>query len=265
MKKKSLKFIQLSDTHLYASSEETLCGLKTFPAFEEAVIEMKRYRKNLDFILATGDISQDRSPKSYLDFGTLMRSFQVPVYCLPGNHDDPSLMRDLFLKGPVQYKRHIVFEDWQIVALNSTVPMENRGHFEPEELDEMASYLDLYPRKHALVSFHHNPIPLGSPWLDKMTVDNADQFFDRLSRHPNVKAVVFGHVHQEFQSQRNGFLLLGAPSTSIQFKPQNPTFSLDNVNPGFRLFELHDDGRLETRVIRLPSFSQTPDLSSPGY
>jgi len=98
-----------------------------------------------------------------------------------------------------------------------------------------------------------------------MVMDNGPKFFEIVDRHPNVRAVVWGHVHQEFSGERNGMKLIGTPSTCLQFRPASPVFSLDAAPPGFRWFRLHDDGRVETGVERIKNFKMSPDLSAKGY
>jgi Icc protein len=108
-------------------------------------------------------------------------------------------------------------------------------------------------------------VPIGSPWLDTMMVDNAAEFFAVLDRHPQVRAVLWGHVHQTCDQVRRGVRLLASPSTCIQFQPQSAGFALDEAAPGYRWLELHDSGVIETGVVRLENYSATLDRNSGGY
>jgi Icc protein len=65
---------------------------------------------------------------------------------------------------------------------------------------------------------------------------------------PRVRGVVWGHVHQLHDSQRNGVRLLGTPSSCFQFAPFLDQPALDERGPGWRWIELHPDGRIATRV-----------------
>jgi Icc protein len=62
--------------------------------------------------------------------------------------------------------------------------------------------------------------------------------------------VLFGHVHQEVDSEFQGLRLLSSPSTCIQFTPGADAFTLEASAPGYRWLELRDDGTLETGVRR---------------
>ena len=52
-----------------------------------------------------------------------------------------------------------------------------------------------------------NPLPTGAAWLDTMILGNAEEFFALLARFPQVKAVVFGHIHQAMDVSRDGLRL----------------------------------------------------------
>ena len=71
------------------------------------------------------------------------------------------------------------------------------------------------------------------------------------SRHPGLRAILWGHVHQASDRVRQGVRLLSTPSTCAQFLPGSATFAMDTRPPGYRWLDLHDDGRIETRIVWL--------------
>ena len=86
-----------------------------------------------------------------------------------------------------------------------------------------------------------------------------------MDRYNHVKAVVFGHVHQQFEVERNGVQLLSTPSTCIQFLPNQVDFGLDTVMPGYRWFDLFEDGSIKTSVERVSEKDYGVDYESGGY
>ncbi|HXR02678.1 MAG TPA: phosphodiesterase, partial [Pseudomonas sp.] len=86
-----------------------------------------------------------------------------------------------------------------------------------------------------------------------------------LERFPQVKALLWGHVHQEFDQLRQGVRLMASPSTCIQFAPQSEDFKLDSRAPAYRWLRLHDDGQIETAVSRIAAGLFEADLSGAGY
>jgi Icc protein len=89
---------------------------------------------------------------------------------------------------------------------------------------------------------------MGSRWLDQVGLENSDELFAVLDRHPQVRALLWGHVHQELDTWRGQVRLLATPSTCAQFKPHADGFAIDERPPGYRWLHLREDGTLDTGV-----------------
>jgi len=263
---KPIRLVQFTDTHLFADRTGRLCGLDTADSLAKVLALARTDGWPPDGVLATGDLSQDESPASYLAVRNALGALGAPVHCLPGNHDVPRRLAESLAGSPtVHLTRWVDLNTWQIVLLNSMVPQDNGGELAGEELDFLDRTLAATPHRHALVALHHNPVAVGSRWLDKMRLRNDTAFFNVIDRHSHVKGIVWGHIHQEFDSLRNGVRLMGTPSTSLQFLPGSHDFAIDSRPPGYRVIDLHDGGFIETSVRRLPSYAYTPDHSTRGY
>ena len=86
--------LQLTDTHLYANPVGTLLGVNTLDSFQRVIAHFRDHHWPLDLLLATGDLVHDASPEGYALMADILSSFQVPVFCLPGNRDVPQAMRE---------------------------------------------------------------------------------------------------------------------------------------------------------------------------
>jgi Icc protein len=106
---------------------------------------------------------------------------------------------------------------------------------------------------------------MGSRWLDSMAVDNANDFFTIIDRHPQVRGILWGHVHQRFDRMRKHVRLMASPSTCIQFLPMSAAFAVDEAAPGYRWLSLLEDGGIETGVERLAKIPDAIDFASAGY
>jgi Icc protein len=89
---------------------------------------------------------------------------------------------------------------------------------------------------------------MRSRWLDGVGLQNGAAFMALLRRFPQVRGVVFGHVHQAYDAMHDGVRLLATPSTCSQFKPGSDDFALDARPPAWRRLALHPDGDLETSL-----------------
>jgi len=101
--------------------------------------------------------------------------------------------------------------------------------------------------------------------MEPIGLRNADELFAVLDAYPQVRAVLWGHIHQEFDQLRNGVRLLASPSTCVQFAPGSEEFQVDQEAPGYRWLRLHADGQLETGVSRVTGIPFEVDYSVKGY
>jgi 3',5'-cyclic-AMP phosphodiesterase len=262
---KPKRLIQISDCHLGALSSEALLGLNTDQSLHDvlALIEEKEFA--FDYLVCTGDIASAAHDSCYRRFLSIIRQyFSQPFGWLPGNHDSASIMAALNIANPPE-ARVIVQGNWLIVLLDSVVPRQVYGNFESSELDFLSQILTANPTKHIIVMLHHQPVLVGSAWIDQYIVRNADAFFSVVDQHPQVKAVAWGHVHQDFSSQRNQVALIATPSTCVQFKPLCDDFTVDTLMPGYRWYDLYDDGSFVTGVERVTGKEYVIDYKSAGY
>lgn len=264
MKDLPVRIVQISDIHLFADKKEELLGVKTYESFS-AVIDLLKKDSVPQLILLTGDLSQDFTDISYMHVAEKMKDFPLPVYCVPGNHDDANKMAKLFPYENVSNIRHVILEHWQIILLDSQKPGSVVGYLNPNEINFLKECLQKYPEHHALIVFHHQPKPVGCAWLDHYTILNAVEFWHTLSHYPNVKGIIFGHVHQENEGSAQGIPYYSVPSTCIQFKKNSDDFALDHLPPGYRWLDLYPNGEIKTAVCRVKNYVGTFDPNAKGY
>ncbi|MEH0665274.1 3',5'-cyclic-AMP phosphodiesterase [Vibrio scophthalmi] len=262
----SIKLVQITDTHLFEPEDGSLLSVNTRDSFHAVVNAIVERHVEFDAILATGDISQDHTEKSYQRFVNGIAPLEKTCFWLPGNHDFKPSMTSVLPSSQIQPAEYVLLgEHWQLILLDSQVVGVPHGRLSDSQLDLLDSKLAQYPDKHALVLLHHHPILVGSAWLDQHCLKDADNFWQVVSKHNNTKAVLCGHVHQDMNVNHQGVQVMATPSTCVQFKPNSNDFALDARSPGWRELILNADGSLETRVQRLPEGQFQPDFSSAGY
>ncbi|RLA19430.1 MAG: 3',5'-cyclic-AMP phosphodiesterase [Gammaproteobacteria bacterium] len=260
-----LNIVQLTDLHLFADPESRLLGIQTEESFLSVLELAQKQHAKPDLMLFTGDLTQDASAAAYQRLQDYLSKLDIPCYCLPGNHDDPELMRSLLNFNNIKTSSSILQKKWQIICLNSKLPGSEGGHLAAKELKLLKQSLKSHPDKPTLIVLHHPPLPVGSPWLDTMTLDNPDALFEIIHQNPQVKGLLVGHVHQDQDWQQNGVRLLTTPSTCFQFKPNSRDFALDQQPPGYRWLSLHQNGSIETGISRLASMPEGLNNGSLGY
>ncbi|WP_076415789.1 3',5'-cyclic-AMP phosphodiesterase [Shewanella sp. UCD-KL12] len=265
----SVRIVQVTDPHLFADPSAQLLGVNTAKSLDSVLDTIRAVHYPAHFMLATGDISQDYSGESYHNFVRAIEPLDLPCHYLPGNHDDPRVMR-LNMQGPRVYgQRRVLAGRWQIIMLDSTVRGKPGGHMADSEIEIIKSAVADQPDRHTLLVMHHNPILVNCQWLDQHCMDNGSDFIEQVSQIPQVKGLLWGHVHQELDQNHQGthgpIRLMATPSTCIQFKPQSSYFALDALQPGYRLLELKADGTMLTNVYRVPGEMFSPDREANGY
>ncbi len=256
--------VQLSDSHLFAEAGGTLLGMNTRDSLQR-VIELVRARQpQIDLLLATGDLSQDGTLESYQQFRDLSQQIGAPARWIPGNHDEPQVMAQATM-GSALLEPVVDVGNWRVILLDSAVPGSVPGYLADVQLQRLAQALSEAPGRHHLVCFHHHPVSIGCAWMEPIGLRNPEALFAVLDRFPQVRAVLWGHVHQEIDRERQGVRLLASPSTCIQFAPGSEDFQVSEQAPGYRWLRLHADGRLETGVERVQGFVFTVDYGSNGY
>jgi len=249
LKDAGLKLLEISDTHLHAAADSRMRGVTTYATFLAVLEQAKRDpRWPVDAILATGDIVQDESRAGYERFRAALEPLGVPVYCIPGNHDDPALMGEILMSGKFQLGGELRHGAWSVVLLSTFLAGEDAGGLGPARLSGLKQALHAHAGQHILVAMHHHPLPMGSAWLDGVALRDAEAFWKVIDAHGDVRAVVCGHVHQASDRTRNRVRFMSTPSTCAQFLPSSAFFALDERPPGMRWIELHDDGSIETEV-----------------
>jgi Icc protein len=245
-----VRILQISDPHLFANPKGRLRGVETLSSLQQVLAHALRRRQALDAVLCTGDVVNDDGG-GYVHFVRELGSLGKPVYCVPGNHDDPGLMRRALSQEPFQVGGYVdLGASWRLVLVDSCEPGKARGRLRSAELRALEAALSSTDR-YAMVCMHHHPVGMSSNWLDAVGVENANQLFEVLDAHSRVRVVSWGHVHQCYDGRRQGVRLLATPSTCGQFLPLSNEFAIDSRPPAYRRLTLQGDGSIETEVVWL--------------
>ncbi|MDX1456721.1 MAG: 3',5'-cyclic-AMP phosphodiesterase [Marinobacter sp.] len=260
---RALRVLQLTDPHLMADPAGDLLGVNTRDSFDAVIAQVQQDGVHPDLILATGDLAQDCSEEAYRLFAEKLAVFDCPSLWLSGNHDQAALLERI--AGEDSGRKCVIKGGWQFILLDSSVPNRVYGELDDAELALLERRLAEHPELPTLVALHHHPVDVGSRWMDQIGLKNRDAFWQVIDRHPQVKIVLWGHIHQELDRTRGDVRLLASPSTCIQFTAGSDDFAVEPLPPGYRWFELASCGEYETGVGRARGYRFDLDVDSTGY
>jgi Icc protein len=253
-----VRLLQVTDPHLFGDESQTIYGVQTAVSLRKVLAEaFSPGTPRPDAILCTGDIADDHTAAAYANFRRALQPYGLPVFCLPGNHDEPDLMTGLVNADGFQYGGTAEFGAWSAVFIDTHVPQRPEGRVVPAELARLDAALQSFGTRPTLVCLHHPPLPVGSAWLDGVGLRNGDEVLAVVARYPCVRVILGGHVHQIFDQRHGHARVLTTPSTCAQFTPRTERCVMDLKPPGYRWLSLLPDGRIETEVKWLQDWVMT--------
>ena len=248
----STKIIQITDLHLNKSKDKVSNGVNTFESANMVIESIRVNEKNIDCLILSGDLSNDYSIESYDHLMQLLKDFETPIYLMSGNHDSPSLLKTLSNNKNIFFKNFESFNNWGAFMFNTKKEGSPNGLLKSEELVCFDKVLSNTLYENIIIFLHHHPVQIGSASMDSMIIENAELLTDRIMKYDKIKAVSWGHIHNEFNLNMGSTKLFSTPSTCYQAKEKSKDFIIDpEALPGYRKISLNDDGSFDTEVIRV--------------
>ncbi|MBC7815610.1 MAG: phosphodiesterase [Planctomycetaceae bacterium] len=250
------RIVQITDLHLLADPLGELKGVCTRTNLQKVLDVIRRDFSSAELLIVTGDLAHDELLETYEVLRELLADWLPKLRVIPGNHENRGFMRQVFGDQVTVVGDRNVFADfvggWRLIGLDSQLVGEVRGQLGESQRDWLARELAAEPLRPAAIFLHHQPLKIGTDWLDEIGLEDAEPFLNLIQRSPQVKVVCCGHIHHEMTVTQANTLLLTTPSTSVQFTPETDRLIPDPIPPGFRIFDLESDGSFRTRVVRVP-------------
>ncbi|GAB1469131.1 3',5'-cyclic-AMP phosphodiesterase [Chloroflexota bacterium] len=263
----SFSFIQITDHHITESDAEFLRGFSTRHAFRTVLKHIAQNPEaKIDFILSTGDIVENPTEASYQSFLQMINATdesaeapgplhisaegltEMPLYLLPGNHDDREYFFKSFFPGtpatPLMNKAFI-YKGVQCICLDMGPNSKAITH--PQTLDFLAQCLKA--ELPSIIFMHHHLVEIGSRWLDSFIPDETGKFWEIVTGQ-NVLGIFCGHVHTTYEQKVNNIPVFGLRSTAPQFVLQDEPLAC-LLPPHYRLVTFQD-GVLTTKLFEVP-------------
>jgi len=169
-------------------------------------------------VVITGDLTDFGRAAEYAHLAELLAPLPMPVYLLPGNHDDRTQLRASFpehtylgTQGFVEYS--VPVGPLQLIALDTVVPGASHGALCPQRLAWLAEELEQQRDRPVILALHHPPFQTLIGHMDQIgLLQGAAELEALVARHPQVQRVICGHLHRSIQVRFGGTLAQTVPS-----------------------------------------------------
>ncbi|WP_411277701.1 phosphodiesterase [Gaiella sp.] len=253
----SLTIVQLTDCHLFTDPIGSLREIVTRPRLRRVIEDIRRRVPEADLLVVTGDTAHDEAQATYEEFSRDLGDWTDRLRIVPGNHDNRASLRRVFPDACDEASGRVVFRvettEWLVLGLDSQRIGEDAGELGTAQLTWLGDQLEAARTRNAVVFLHHPPIEVGSPWVDGIGLLDARALENVLAEHPQVRAVISGHVHQEASGLIGDTTAHTSPAVGPQFRPHTETLVIDQGPPAYRIVELHATGDWSTTVVRCAS------------
>lgn len=222
-----MRVLHVTDTHLTAARDPD--------AGDDAVARLVAALDGIvpvDVVVHTGDITEDFSLEGTRRVAELLAPLAPHVVAVPGNHDRPSVVAQIF---PIT---DVDVDGWRILGVSSVVEDEIDGTIDAGHVAELID--ERSDRPNTLLAIHH-PLRSNSthPWFQ---LHGADELLAVVAARPQVRAVISGHTHEPLDVTVDGVRLISGPSTWYPITHHGETWIKGQGRTGVQLLDLGGDG-----------------------
>ncbi len=252
MTNQTIYFIHISDTHIGPTPGYANYGSFALPAAQRLVERLNQLPFKPDFVVHTGDITADPHPAAYALARKTFSGLRMPIYCVRGNHDAASDIKEYMVMGPREDlnadSEHLTYafetKGHRFLVLDTNGPPDRQpqGYLSEEQLVLLRR--EVTTGTQPLVLFLHHPVlRMDSPWMDaNMLIINRSEIHKALLlARDRLRGVFFGHIHQSTQTLRDGILYVAAGSSFAQFASwpnDEDVRHLDDEQPAYNFVRL---------------------------
>lgn len=256
--------VQLSDLHIREPGRLAYHKINTADYLQQTVAAIAKLPQQPHAVVITGDLTDFGRLEEYRHLARLLSALPMPVYLVPGNHDDRDNLRAVFTdhaylgtSGFIQYSVAIN-QRLQLVALDSTTRHKPYGTLCDARLDWLDNTLQQHCHQPVVVALHHPPFASLIGHMDRQGIVEGLERFERIiARYPNVERVIAGHVHRFCDIRFGGTIasMCGAPAHSVYLDMHPDARSQWSMEPAsYRLLALTHNDQVVTHIASALDF-----------
>lgn len=214
---------QFSDLHVTVAGRRNSYGIDTAAGLSRCIEHLAALDVAPDLLVLSGDLVDEATVPEYERLRAMLEAVRIPLCLMPGNHDRRRPLRQVFadhaylgVSGRMHYHRDV--RGLRLIALDSVIEGREGGDLDEAQLQWLDGLLREAPGQATLVLLHHPPVATGFSRMDRISVaaESAAQLGSVIAGHPQVRAVLCGHVHRSVQAVWQGVQVSVCPSAAFQ-------------------------------------------------
>lgn len=232
-----MRFAHISDLHI-CRDPVGVNGMRddAIEVVEALAKDLQRVAGNLDFVVLSGDLTDDAHPDSFHRVARLFENLPCPLFLVPGNHDGPAAFQ--MCKQSVSYLSECditgrVFDlgPLRVAGVDTCIEAETTGALTPENLSLLKRELSAADRRPIVIVMHHAPFATGSKEFDAISRLEGSADFAAILDETGARPVILcGHIHRPYSATWHGAACFVAGSPSAPFTAELP-FGTSPIQP----------------------------------
>ena len=252
MSESQCRIAQFSDLHLTSSDGGLLKGIDCWAQLHKMLDHLER-QPPVHGLVITGDVAHDETKETYERLHLALRERTIPFWLVPGNHDDPGLMREVFthqlVDGLDSMSFRAVVENVLILGLDTHEPGSDGGNIRQETMAWFFGECSGKPEGPILVFMHHPPLDTGDDFFDTIGLRDRVSFFEKTKGYPQIRGIGFGHLHRSLPLHEEPWVQ-GAPSSAFGMKKNVAGWERRTEEAGYLIWSV-DTQNVKTEVLGL--------------
>lgn len=214
---------QITDTHILDRTSDHPSQKNREDWLRQCVADINQQKP--DAVIFTGDTVQHGLPEEYAVLRESLASLEPPLYVVPGNRDDAANLRSAFgdkpyLSDVTDFVQYVIDEHAvHLIALDSTLSGERKGVFSEDRQNWLDARLSERTDQPVILFMHHPPFDVHDHYIGGYRrPEDAAALEAVVSRHPQVQALICGHVHWPIEREWAGTQARIMPSVAVDLR-----------------------------------------------
>ena len=214
---------QLTDTHITVPQNESEGCYVKLEALQKCIFQINQLDVLPDVVIHTGDLSHNGHQDEYKLTKSVMEQLKIPYLITAGNRDSvTNLIKEFGLTSIksndqqlLQYGTDIA--SYRFLSVDTSSQNSNLGCLNFSKLAHLDELLRQKRSCPTIVFMHHPPINLSDSEQPEHEYENfrmIKNFAEIVDRHPQIVALLCGHIHRAFSGHINHSPIMVMPPLS---------------------------------------------------